>query len=325
MLDFGISRLVQGIGNPGGIETLVAAHPALFNFGQTLVGTVQDIRNGGNSHVLRYVEAINYLNFFFHTRFSDDTDHEGSTDGIDGGLGFFFRSHGNNDLQIDRSCGLGQLDGVCFAGQELPIQDNRTGTDCGRLSDLNLVDNHVAVDDGNGSGNLVAGTALFFDKFGQVSVVAPTHSFIGQHGDSRRTKFSEFAAQQVGLVGGEVLLVVSHGVVHLFIGAPVDVDVPVDAIGDLAFVFGNDRDGSLASRELFLKGTFFFWRSIAVVFLQCRLDYFVAFHDLVRNSIFFETFSQFGFLCLAHEAADSKEGSAAAATTGRCCREFGSR
>mmetsp|Transcript_33545 Transcript_33545/g.79091 ORF Transcript_33545/g.79091 Transcript_33545/m.79091 type:complete len:306 (-) Transcript_33545:296-1213(-) len=302
MFDIGISGLVQGIGNPGGIESLIAAHPALFDFGQTLVGTVQNISNGSNGYILRDVEAINYLKFFVGTRFSNDTNHERPTDGIDSSLGFVFRSDGNNNLEIDCSCGLCELDNVFLSGQELPVQDDCAGTNCGGLGDLNLVNDNVTVNDIDRSGNLVAGTALFFDKNSQVIVVASTHAFVGQYRDSGRTKFSEFAAQQVGLVGSKIFLFGSFLLGHVIFRTPVDVYVTIGSIGDLAFVFGNNGDGSLSSRKPFLEGPDCF-RSFVVFILQCLLDNFVAFHDIVGNSAFFQTFSQRGLLGFANETA----------------------
>mmetsp|Transcript_6199 Transcript_6199/g.15050 ORF Transcript_6199/g.15050 Transcript_6199/m.15050 type:complete len:219 (+) Transcript_6199:106-762(+) len=164
VLHLGISCLVQGVGDPCTVEALVAAHPCLFDLGQALVGSMQDIGNGGNGHVFRNYESLQNRNLFVNTRSSGNADHEGSADGINCRLGFFLRSDCHDDLEIDCTGSLCQLDYIFATRQQFVVQKHRLGTNRRRLGDLDLVDDHVAIDDRNRTRHLVHGTSLFFHK-----------------------------------------------------------------------------------------------------------------------------------------------------------------
>mmetsp|Transcript_3617 Transcript_3617/g.7907 ORF Transcript_3617/g.7907 Transcript_3617/m.7907 type:complete len:363 (-) Transcript_3617:328-1416(-) len=310
MLGLRIPRLVQGVGNPRAVESLVAARPGLFDLGQSLVGAVQDVGNGGDGHVVGDLQPVDDGDLFLDSRRPNDADHEGSTDGIDRRLGFLLCSDRDDDLEADRPGGQCQLCDVLYARQQFEIEDDRLRTDGRRLGDLDLVDDHVAVDDGNGPGNLVRGAALLLDKGRNVGVVASSHPLVGQDGDSGRTELTELAAEQIGRVGGEPR--------RFLVGGPVDVDVTVGAIGDLALVLGDHRDSPLAPGEALLEGSHFL-RSLVLVavllLVQGLLDDLVAFHDVVRDSVFFEVFAKLGFLCLADQAAHREQSRSAGSAT----------
>mmetsp|Transcript_17712 Transcript_17712/g.26820 ORF Transcript_17712/g.26820 Transcript_17712/m.26820 type:complete len:224 (+) Transcript_17712:585-1256(+) len=212
---------VQGITHPHAIEPLIATHPSLLHFFQRLIILGEDVGHGANTSSLgngerfdRRVLAIHPV----HSGYADD-----GRAGVHRPLSLLRRVDVNDHLQPKGLGVLEELHDFLRADHPVRHRDGFGACVCGP-SDLNLVHDQIGRDDGQGSRHLPLCFLLLRHHGDDVVVGASAGAFVSEDGHGGRAEFAK--DRREGFGGG---------------------DFGEEAAPfQLAFVFGNDRDGALA-------------------------------------------------------------------------------